>query len=1668
MKKHFRHMALSVMLAAGMCVPGNGIVFAAPDTTGRWVNETEGWRYYNAAGASCTGWVETASGWYYLDPQTGLMKTGLQQIDGKTYYFTAPGENGIEGRLFCGWKEDADGTRRFFGTSHDGSFGTMKTGWQWIDGYCYYFAPEEGAGKGAMVKGAVTPDGHKVNEQGQWVGEDGNAHFESGKGFSSTEQKAGPGGSAAGSTTSSSGGSGSSGGSSSGGSSSGGSGSNGGGSNSGNNGSNTGNNGSSDNNGGNSGNNGSSDNNGGNSGNNGSDNGNNGSNNGNNGSDNGNNGSDETPEATPLLKEAQTKLVDLGWTQYAVFAFNEGSIDDYSIEVDGIDITDACTNVDDNGTIVKWQTTVWHPGTVNVTRKADGEKQSVTFSKNGDRVTEAGDASSAPANMVTNGPISAFDYYLDNYDQDGNVRVRPGKTTFAVNGSKNDAVSEVPADYYAPNAEIDQDGKGEILVKLSLKNDEQKAWFEQLTTIKAMDTDNKVLNSNMTFTTSVEASEYGTNGVIKISLPATNMRSRGQYQLNLVSSYSKNKLTVPVELVDATEFSMLLGSLNPNPKPGECFNFDIIGKNGETFGNEILSPIYRVDLTMPSGEVKTLTKISQWYEIGSMLHICGVDTDDESNVITDETGVYTVTVYAHGYKTMKKQVEIGDAFAAKKAANFVAQSVSVQKNDVYGVDALSSATSSIGGGSSSGSGDSASGSSTVNGWLVFDHDLLANALILNEINPTDESSAVAQWYFDQSRMYVTDETAEDFYDFTVYLNAVKDAKLSGNYLSFAQYQSEGTPSTNGRPYQMKRVLEDGKLGSTETISTMVGKDAPVLAGTTGKLGENLVLTAEDDSEYFGKIQGVYLDGSAIGLRNDDYMSQFAFSGDGTQLIIYAYETVNGNVSSTPLSAGEHTLRIVAEGYKETTITLNVTKEVEAFDLSLAANPEKAEGEDKTVYHAGQTVYVNASAEDGEQQGDFLKNLEEVTLNGKNILAYGLGQIGGEEDYKIEDGKIILGKNLFKEAGTYTLILKANADAGYAPKTLEFEVKEAVETPAEEHEVPEFSRKELVAKSGSVEAYYKLYLESDEMKASDIIQYLGKTGAEIYVDGTKLTRNSSLDSFFDGTATNVYKVPDISSEEAYLAVRLEKMAGNHEVVISVPDYKDLTFSFEGDEPEQEVKETPVFKTAEVKNSSYYGDYYKITFAGENVRDFFEEDSLAVTVNGSVYTKLTGWNKVDNSTETNAYNYDTWSDALLIRPEDMTENLEITISAEGYEALNFTVEAPSDEKVTPEFDKYTYVEAESSWDVSYYRIDFTAEDDKALSEYLSDSSMVVTVNGVEYERGYSLYSSSTKKFVADGEMGAYGRTYSYLKLTTDEFAEDEANEVEISVDGYELVSFTVGKSDEIGDEDGDEFTPEVADTKYVKPWFGANYYQISLERGRDKEEEQKIEDYLKLDELSITVNGKQYTRVTSSFSLGNSATDFYAVSRTGDNGKTEHVIQMTADMFTEDVNVVEIEAGDDYGTLTVKIKKDGTLVTADTEAAIDDIEAVVDIELPAEDEIIASDEKKEEISDEIIDEDETVNDDANAKDDAEDESKDEIASDDTEDADSAEDTEDKADESEDKADAEDKSEETADDESDAEEDEVADDTADDAEDTGEEDASETEEDSDDAETAETEAE
>ena len=55
-----------------------------------WVNDGGSWYYLNASGAMVTGWLNLGGSWYYLSP-SGVMLTGTQVINGRTYLFDDSG-----------------------------------------------------------------------------------------------------------------------------------------------------------------------------------------------------------------------------------------------------------------------------------------------------------------------------------------------------------------------------------------------------------------------------------------------------------------------------------------------------------------------------------------------------------------------------------------------------------------------------------------------------------------------------------------------------------------------------------------------------------------------------------------------------------------------------------------------------------------------------------------------------------------------------------------------------------------------------------------------------------------------------------------------------------------------------------------------------------------------------------------------------------------------------------------------------------------------------------------------------------------------------------------------------------------------------------------------------------------------------------------------------------------------------------------------------------------------------------------------------------------------------------------------------------------------------------------------------------------------------------------
>ncbi|MFR1897835.1 MAG: hypothetical protein ACLS3E_32800, partial [Hungatella sp.] len=177
-KKLVRKTAISVLAAVCMISQTGAAWAAGPGEIkkGTWQYESGGWKYYESSGNAVSGWIETESGWYYINPSDGKMSTGWQQIDGKNYYFNQE-KDGTAGQMRTGWFQDENRNWFFMNTVHDGSFGSAVTGWQWIDGHCYYFEEADGGSAGRMYAGEATPDGFLTNADGRWTEKDGTVHY---------------------------------------------------------------------------------------------------------------------------------------------------------------------------------------------------------------------------------------------------------------------------------------------------------------------------------------------------------------------------------------------------------------------------------------------------------------------------------------------------------------------------------------------------------------------------------------------------------------------------------------------------------------------------------------------------------------------------------------------------------------------------------------------------------------------------------------------------------------------------------------------------------------------------------------------------------------------------------------------------------------------------------------------------------------------------------------------------------------------------------------------------------------------------------------------------------------------------------------------------------------------------------------------------------------------------------------------------------------------------------------------------------------------------------------------------------------------------------------------------------------------------------------------------
>ena len=991
MRKTGRTKALLAMFLAAASLQA-GTAFCAQAATGSqlqagtWVKEDAGWKYRKPSGEMATGWVHTASGWYYLQPETGIMATGMLRINDRTYYFNQT-PDAVEGKMVTGWYQDAAGKWYFFSTTADSTEGAAVTGWQWIDGRSYYFEPAAGENTGKMFANGVTPDGYKVNADGQWVDENGNIQVLPGKGFSSN-----PGKDTNSKTTVRGGGGGGSSHSSSG---------------STDNGNNNANNGNTNNGNTNNGNTNNGNTNNGNT-NNGNTNDSNSSNDNTNNGNNSNNGNNQPDQNKAVfVKQDQTKLTELnslGW--WITVAFEDGyNAGNTKVYADGVDVTAALSNVTDDGSICKLAVTK-APAVLTVSSNDDGAQvQTVSLDDTAaDGIIYTGD-SYLPEKIMTHGPVSIWDYYLTNYADDGSVRYSPSKTTFAL-GEK-----PVAHPAYSPDAELGEDGKATVTIMFNYNTDDEKEWFDGINRLQLVEyNENKnTINSDLVFDRAKDVAHgSGRVGELTIKSGQGNFTNNGRYYVRVESKAGTSAL-VPIHVVNAQAPVL---KLQETAQSGVNLHFQV-----ENMVYGIETPISRVVLEGPTETVE-LNEIDDWFLFSQDLFVLYNDNVDHLKY----KGNYKLTVYADGFKATSVSFKVtnGENVPSKDEMGI----------SQYSFDGVSTASTGSGGGSSSGESDS--GSSAISANLVFDTDLLVNAELLEEAGrSTAESEAVVDWWYNIIKDAVFDRAEGKYYDWTDYVSSVENKKYEDDQiLSFEDYKRTGVTWSNS-PATAKEVLEDGLLGEIQNNGDFARPAAGAFTVEQNKEGENVVLKHEN-AQYLAAIKNVVINDSWTGLAKDKYTVDVE---KGTLTLDQSLFT----------PGEEYKIAVEADGYQMNAFKITYDQLLEE-GLTLTVKYPDGKNEyasDKRTFGKIQGYYADAEVDVTGSEGGFLKYLTSVVLDEDDTL-YTKGYEGSDAAYYeiSADKKSLTIGNI--KPGTHTLTLRAK---GYVDAlTAQIVVAEGVDEP----------------------------------------------------------------------------------------------------------------------------------------------------------------------------------------------------------------------------------------------------------------------------------------------------------------------------------------------------------------------------------------------------------------------------------------------------------------------------------------------------------------------------------------------------------------------------------------------------------------------------------------------
>ena len=1095
-----------------------------------------------------------------------------------------------------------------------------------------------------------------------------------------------------------------------------------------------------------------------------------------------NSGSTATAEAIVDAEKAVVESTDMG--TWLPLAFKDG----YSIEkvtsvtVDGTDVTAKLSKVTTDGTIAKLPL-VGTPKQVVI--KSGGKTQTINLNGSGAASVYAG-TQYLPKYVWAHGAVAAWDYYLTNYDKDGNVRINPTRTTFNLTEEAN------AHPYYSPDAEV-KDGEtfgevvGNVTIMFNFNTDEEKAWFNGINKLELVEyNENKnTINSNLTYTSAGDVAHYNNKvGELTIPIGQSNFRNNGRYYVRVKSNGGdKASVLVPIHVVNEKAPTLLL---RETAVSGRNLHFDV-----KDMTYAITTPIESVTLTDPKGDTKELRYINDYFLFGDLFVLYNDVNAEEGVNNLPYNGNYTITIRSNGFKEFSKSFNVtGGKDVSSKQAAVVYQSAAY--------DVMTHAT---GSGSGGGSSDS-SGGYKVSADLLFDSDLLANALLLEEMGVTCAAATkvVDNWY-NVICDAVFNQGDTTYNTHTGYLNAVNDAKVAGaEWLGYAEYIAAGNVKTTpNRPSAVKEVLEDGLLGDIQHSNTYGRLEAPKATVGETKENQDVEITFENADAYMGKITKLYLNDNWQELSADAY-------------------TIEGNkitIKAGALKIGENKITVDATGYLSNVVTIDYAKETEK-ELSLSVATPISEGQDVVI------TVTNS-------EGDFLKNLSGVVLknsDGTEKTVYHQGYEGSNAVYYVvsEDGKTITLKNV--EPGTYTVSVSANYYEALTTEGFTVERTTPLKT------APSVAKHEKKDKDGLLEStdYYRLTFSGLEGK--DLDTYLGAikkvtVGTKAYTEATSIYfqndnyRTKIADSTYGG-----YK------DALDLAVNGIDATGEGTVItVEAKGYETMTYTLKGDgggttDPDEGKLTAPTVEKAELTTKSGFFedcDYYRLRFgtiSGTELTAYLNKVT-GVTVNGVAYTKESTYMKESTfrvKAENDAYGtsaYDILD--LAVNGVDTTKDTVIVITAEGYADVKFTINKtngggttdPDEGKLTAPTVEKAELTTKSGFfeDCDYYRLRFGTISGTELTAYLNKVTGV-TVNGVAYTKESTYMKEST--FRVKAENDAYGTSaYDILDLAVNGVDTTKDTVIVITAEGYADLTYTIKKAG--GSSDGKDDNTEEAKYK-----------------------------------------------------------------------------------------------------------------------------------------------------------------------------------------------------------------------------------------------------------------